>query len=42
MAKEGTIVRISINGQTQFDKGEWFDKNALIRIVYLVLPSPEK
>lgn len=40
-AKEGNIVRISINGQTQFDKGEWFDEKAVIRITYLVLPSAE-
>ena len=42
MAKEGNIVRMSINGQTQFEKGEWFDEKALIRITYLVLPNAEQ
>lgn len=41
LAKEGNIVRMSINGQTQFDKGEWFDEKAVIRITYFVLPSVE-
>lgn len=33
-SKGGAIVEISINGQTQFAKQEWFDKDALIKIVY--------
>lgn len=41
MAKEGNIVRMSINGQTQFEKGECFDEKARICITYLVLPSGE-
>ena len=40
-AKEGSIARISINGQTQFDKGEWFDEKSVIRITYLVLSNAE-
>ncbi len=34
LSRNGGISSISINGQTQFSKGEWFDKNAFIRIVY--------
>ena len=34
LSKEGGIAKISINGQTQFDKGEWFEKKAIIRITY--------
>ena len=33
--KEGNIVSITINGQSNFNKDEWFDENAVIRIVYL-------
>lgn len=32
--KNGEIANISINGQTQFAKNEWFDKNAKIKITY--------
>ena len=42
LSKEGNIVRMSIKGQTQFDKGEWFDKKAIIRITYYVASSIEK
>lgn len=32
--KEGAVCNISINGQTQFDKGEWFDQNAVVKITF--------
>ena len=34
LSKNGGIAIISINGQTQFAKGEWFDEKAAIRITY--------
>lgn len=34
MSKNGGVSIISINGQTQFDKGEWFDEGSSIRITY--------
>lgn len=34
LSKNGGIAIISINGQTQFAKGEWFDKKATIQITY--------
>lgn len=40
--KEGSILTISINGQTQFEKGEWFDQNALVRIVYQSFQLPSE
>ena len=33
-AKENCIVKISINGQTQFSKGDWFAPDSKIRITY--------
>ena len=32
--KENCIVKIAINGQTQFSKGDWFAPNSKIRITY--------
>lgn len=32
--KNGGIANISINGQTQFAKNEWFDADAIIKITY--------
>lgn len=34
-----SVAEISINGQTQFDSGEWFDQNAKIRITYRTYTS---
>ena len=34
-SKEGSIAKISINGQTQFEKGEWFAEESVIRITYI-------
>lgn len=34
LSKEGSIARITIEGQTQFDKGCWFKSDAIIRIMY--------
>lgn len=34
MDKDKSINKISINGQTSFEKGEWFEKNAIIKITY--------
>ncbi|MCI6466801.1 MAG: M48 family metalloprotease [Faecalicatena sp.] len=33
-AKENCIVKISINGQTQFSKGDWFAPDSKIRVTY--------
>lgn len=32
--KEGAISSISINGQAQFEKNEWFDEKAVVKITY--------
>lgn len=34
LSKEGAISKISVNGQTQFEKGEWFAEGSIIRIAY--------
>lgn len=34
LSKNGAVANISINGQTQFGKGEWFDEKSVIRITY--------
>lgn len=34
LSKNGGVAIISVNGQTQFGKGEWFDEKAVIRITY--------
>lgn len=34
-SKEGAISKISINGQSQFEKGEWFAEESVIRITYI-------
>lgn len=34
LSKNGGVAIISLNGQTQFGKGEWFDEKAVIRITY--------
>ena len=34
LSKDGEIAQISINGQTQFEKGEWFGEQASIVITY--------
>jgi len=39
LTKDGAVSRISINGQTQFDKGEWFDEKSIIHIVYQTFSS---
>lgn len=39
MERDYTTAKISINGQTQFGKGEWFDQYAEIHIVYYVFPG---
>lgn len=36
---DGKVARVSINGQSEFKSGEWFPKDALIRIVYNVYPQ---
>ena len=36
MDKEGNIISISINGQEQFKKDEWFSKDSIIHIVYMI------
>ena len=39
LSKNEGVSVISINGQTQFEKGEWFPKSAAINIVYLSFPD---
>ncbi len=39
LSKESVIVKISVNGQTQFEKGEWFPEEAQIRITYVSYES---
>lgn len=40
-SKEGSISKISINGQTQFEKGEWFAEESVIRITYVTYGTEE-
>jgi hypothetical protein len=40
-SKEGAISKISINGQTQFEKGEWFAEESVIRITYITYGGEE-
>ena len=37
LIRNNAVNQISINGQTQFAKGEWFDQAANIRIVYYAI-----
>lgn len=39
--KEGAISKISINGQTQFEKGEWFAEESVIRITFVTYGTEE-
>lgn len=39
LSKSGSIANISINKQTQFEKGEWFDEKSVIRITYYTYPE---
>ena len=39
MDKDNSISQISINGQTQFSKGEWFDALSDVHIIYYVFSS---
>ena len=41
-SRQGETISVSVNGQTQFEKGEWFDKNAAIQIVYCTYPEKPK
>lgn len=34
LSKEGTVIRVAVNGQTQYEKGEWFPEEATICISY--------
>lgn len=36
-AKENCIVRVSISGQTQFNKGDWATPDSVVRITYQVI-----
>lgn len=40
-SKEGAISKISINGQTHFEKGEWFAETSVIRITYITYGGEE-
>lgn len=37
--KEGSIARIMVDWQTQFEKGDWFEPNAMVKIVYHALDN---
>ena len=39
LGKNGGVAAISINGQSQFEKGEWFAEQANVRIVYNIYPE---
>ena len=39
--KENSIVRMTINGQSQFEKGAWFRNDATIRITYFSFSKKE-
>ena len=39
LLRDGSVLEVSINGQTQFDKDEWFAEDAVIRITYYALKS---
>ena len=41
-SRQEETISVSVNGQTQFEKGEWFDKNAAIQIVYCTYPEKPK
>ncbi len=36
-AKEGVVTQVSINGNTSFSEGTWFDKQAQVKIAYSVM-----
>ncbi len=41
--KENSVLQISVNGQAQFSKGEWFSVDSQINITYLAFEgAPEK
>ncbi len=40
--KNNSIFSVSINGQAQFEKGEWFDEKAVIKIVFLSFAEKPK
>ena len=42
LSKEGAISKISVSGQTQFDKGEWFAEEAILRITYYSYETTEE
>lgn len=42
LSKNKGIAIISVNGQTQFDKGEWFDMNSEINIIYYTYTENSK
>ena len=39
LSKNGSIAQISIGGQTQFEKGEWFGEKSVIKITYHTFSS---
>ena len=41
LSKESAISKISVSGQTQFEKGEWFAESAVIRIAYYSYAASE-
>ncbi len=34
LSKNGGVLQVTINGQNPFSKGDWFDRAAVVRIVY--------
>lgn len=42
LSKEGAISKISVSGQTQFERGEWFAEEAVIRIAYYSYGAAEE
>jgi hypothetical protein len=42
LTKDGEVEEVSINGDTDYDAGSWFAKDALIKITYHTFPQEEK
>lgn len=42
LSKNGGVAVVSFNGQTQFEKFEWFDENSVVHITYYTYEEKEK
>jgi Zn-dependent protease with chaperone function len=39
LIKEGNVARVTVGGQSQFEKGWWFDPDVTVRVVYYTFES---